>query len=255
MTPEFRYFPNLAETSLHAAGIVRDIAQECVAARNFFTLVLAGGRTPRKLYRILAQSDYAAVIPWDKTHVFWGDERCVPPDHPDSNYRMANEALLSRVEISPWSIYRMPGEKEPPELAAAEYEKRLRRFAQSIHGNADASTAPEVSYPSFDLILLGMGTDGHTASLFHGDPATEQTHQWVTTVPNPAGRPPVPRITLTLPVINQARNVVFLVSGPGKEHVVQAMKSDYDQAGSLYPAARVRPQGRLLLFHDYEAIR
>lgn len=255
MTPEFRYLPNLAEMSLHAAKFVRDLSQECVSARNHFTLVLAGGGTPRQLYRILAEPDYAAAMPWDKTHIFWGDERCVPPDHPDSNYRMANDALLSRVEISPWSIQRMPGEKDPPELAAAEYEKRLRLFVKSVHGNGDVSTAPRSSYPSFDLILLGIGSDGHTASLFPGDPAVDQTYQWVTTVPNPAGRPPVPRITLTLPVINQARNVVFLVSGAGKETVVRAMKRDYEEAASLYPAARVRPEGRLILFHDYEAVR
>ncbi len=241
--------------SLHAAGFIRDLSLECVKAKNHFTLVLAGGSTPRQLYRILAEPDYAGALPWDKTHIFWGDERCVPPDHPDSNYRMANEALLSRVEISPWSIQRIPGEKEPPELAAAEYERRLRRFAQSVQRENDTSMAEHDLYPPLDLILLGIGPDGHTASLFPGDPAVDQAYQWVTTVPNPAGRPPLPRITMTLPVINHAKNVLFLVSGVGKEHIVRAMKQNHAEAASLYPAALVRPEGQLILLHDYEAIK
>lgn len=255
MKCEFQYYANLEEMSSRAAWFLRDLAHERVAASKAFTLVLAGGGTPRRLYEILASPEFRATVPWPRTHIFWGDERCVPSDHPDSNFRMAHEAMLSKLELAASQIHRIPAEMEPPELAAAHYEMDLRRFFQSLEPNEGPAASNDKLYPCTDLILLGIGPDGHTASLFPGDPALSQEHQWVTTAPKPVGKPSVPRITLTLPVINQARNVLFLLSGPGKEHVVKAMMTDYDHAGRLYPAALVRPAGRLQLFHDCRALR
>lgn len=170
------------------------------------TLALAGGSTPRKLYRALAEEPY----PWEEVEVFFGDERCVPPDHPDSNFRMAREALLARV---PARVHRMPGET----CDAAGYERVLRE-----------ALGPGV--PALDLAFLGLGEDGHTASLFPGDPALEERERLVVRVE----RPDHPRLTLTYPVLNAAGLAVFLVSGPSKRGALMRLL-----AGDDIPAARV----------------
>lgn len=239
---EIHVYPDLESLSRTAAERLIDRAQEAVAGHGRFSLSLAGGTTPRTLYQLLA-GEYRDQIPWSRVHLFWGDERCVPPDHPDSNFAMVDEALISKVPLPPENVHRIPTEK-PVETVAEAYEQTLREFFQP---------APATSFPAFDLILLGMGEDGHTASLFPDGSALEERERWVA----PALAPPTyssrQRITLTLPVLNRANDVFFLVSGASKKTVVRAILNDPEQASRLYPAARVRPRGRVVWFLDEAA--
>ena len=209
-----------------AALAIVDAAGEAVAAGRRFTIVLAGGGTPRATYARLAVPPFAERMPWDRTSVFFGDERCVSPDHPESNYRMANETLLSKVPIPPDHIFRMRGEVENSEEAAAEYGRTL----------ATVFATPRGGLPRFDLVLLGMGLDGHTASLFPGSPAAKEIFRTVVAVHAAAASIPQ-RLTLTLPPINAAARVMFLVSGAEKAKVVKAILRD----GAMLPAGMVRP--------------
>ncbi|CAN5658629.1 6-phosphogluconolactonase [soil metagenome] len=205
-----------SEFATRAAGAIEE--------RGRFTAVLAGGSTPRATFEILAR-DYAGRIDWGKVHVFFGDERSVPPDDEDSNYRMASEALLDHVPVA--SIHRMQGEL-PPEEAAEAYEEELRDFF-----------GPD-ELPEFDLILLGIGGDGHTASLFPETSALEVHDRWV--VANPVLKLETTRITLTVPVINAAHAVYFLVAGEGKADALgQILSGDADPRE--YPASLIQPQG------------
>ena len=205
-----------SEFAARAAGAIQE--------RERFSVVLAGGSTPRATYEILAR-DYAGRIDWGKVHVFFGDERTVPPDDEDSNYRMACEALLGHVPVA--GVHRMQGEL-PPDEAAKAYEEELRDFF-----------GPE-ELPQFDLILLGIGGDGHTASLFPETSALEVHDRWV--VANPVLKLETTRITLTVPAINAARAVYFLVAGEGKaEALGQILGGDADPRA--YPASLIQPQG------------
>jgi 6-phosphogluconolactonase len=210
-----------------AEAAARDFAakaEAAIAERGRFTVALAGGSTPKATYEILAR-DYADGLDWSKVHVFFGDERTVPPDHEDSNYLMAYETLLSHVPVG--SFHRMRGELPPAEAAAA-YEEELREFF-------GASDEP----PSLDLILLGLGEDGHTASLFPETSALEVHDRWV--VANPVLKLETTRLTLTVPVINSGRAVNFLVAGEGKaEALKQILEGDADPR--QYPAKFVRPE-------------
>ena len=199
-------------------------AEEAIEERGRFAVVLAGGSTPKAMYGILAR-DYANRIDWGKVHVFFGDERTFPPDHEDSNYTMAREALLDHFSLG--SIHRMKGEL-PPEESAFAYEEELREF----FGVEEL--------PRFDLILLGIGGDGHTASLFPETPALEVTDRWV--VANSVPKLDTIRITLTVPVINAARSVIFLVAGDDKaEALKELLEGDADPR--KYPARLVQPPG------------
>jgi len=229
-----------------AARSIRDIARTCVNERGIFTLVLSGGETPRLLYEYLAQRSSEAAMPWVQTHIFWGDERCVAPDHDHSNFAMAYRALLSRAPVPKQNIHRIPAEMDPPEAGAEAYESMLREFFHS----ALESAPPSQAFPFFDLILLGVGKDGHTASLFPGDVALEETERLAAAVLAPTASPPIPRITLTLSVINRARCAMFLVSGHGKSQVLRMILTDPQNAAQFYPAARVQPEGRLIWFVD-----
>lgn len=206
-----------------AEAAARDFAEKAsaaISARGRFAVVLAGGSTPKATYEILAR-DYADEIEWGEVHVFIGDERTVPPDHDDSNFRMAKEALLARVPVG--SVHRMRGELEPDE-AAREYEAELRDF----FGGS----------PRFDLIHLGIGEDGHTASLFPRTKALDIEDRLV--VANPVEKLDTVRLTLTAPVINEARSVVFLVAGEGKAEALEEILEG--NAGSHdYPAKFIRP--------------
>jgi 6-phosphogluconolactonase len=195
------------------------------------------------LYEELAKEPYASRVDWQRTHFFWGDERCVPPDSPDSNYSLALQTLISQVDVPPANIHRIPTAAGSPEAGANEYEKTLREFFQPA-----AESNSIISFPSFDLVLLGLGADGHTASLFPGDAALEEKTRWVAAVEGSGASPPVQRITLTLPVINEARCVLFLVSGSNKLKAVQEILNTPDNA--TYPATHVQPLGKLLWFID-----
>jgi len=210
--------PNLKAISQAAAERIADLAQAC----DPFTIALSGGGTPRGLYEMLAAPPYREQIPWQRMHVFWGDERCVPPDHPGSNYRMAREALLDHVPIPAHNVHRIHGELGT-EAAAQAYNAKLRAFFG----------AP---WPTFDLVLLGLGNDGHTASLFPGSDALKETARPAVGVTAHYENRPAQRVTLTLPAINAARQVLFLAAG--KAGIVQAVLNEPD-AG--YPAQRVRP--------------
>lgn len=227
--------PALADA---AARAIAEAAEAAVAARGRFTLVLAGGATPRDTYMRLAEPTFADRVPWDRTVVFFGDERCVPPDHAASNYRMANESLLSKVGIPTEHVYRMRGEDDPEE-AAAEYARTLAEVFQVKRGGR----------PPFDVVLLGLGLDGHTASLFPGSPAAREIFRTVVAVHAAAARIPQ-RLTLTIPTFNAAARVIFLVSGAEKAKVVKAALTD----GAIMPASMIRPsEGTLTWIVDRAA--
>jgi 6-phosphogluconolactonase len=211
-----------------AEAAARDFAtraREAIEGQGRFAVALAGGSTPKATYEVLAR-DYIDKLDWSRLHVFFGDERTVPPDHEDSNYRMAREALLSHVPVG--SVHRMRGELPPAEAAAA-YEEELREYFKESD-----------RFPSFDLILLGIGEDGHTASLFPETSALDVGDRWV--VANPVLKLETTRLTLTLPVINAAKAVTFLVAGQGKAGALkEILEGDADPRA--YPAKFVRPEG------------
>lgn len=216
-------------------------AQEAVSLRGRFSVALAGGATPRTLYRSLASAAFAEKIPWKSVHLFWGDERALPPDHPDSNYHLAEEALISHVPIPSKNVHRMPGERSDLQAAAAVYEKTLRDFFGPS----------ERGWPSFDLVLLGIGPDGHTASLFPGSPVLKETVRWVA-APY-VEKLNAARLTLTLPVLNHARRVIFLAAGQEKASIMRDVLSD-DPPSTDLPARLVQPwRGERLFFLDQDA--
>lgn len=236
--------------SADAGALARDAAEElarcaeeAVRERGRFTLALAGGSTPKRLYELLADRDapFRERIDWSSVHFFWGDERHVPPDHSDSNYRMAREALLDAVPVPPGNVHRIRAELPGAVQAAAEYEAELRRSFALVPGEV----------PRFDLVLLGLGADGHTASLF---PGSEALHERERLVAAPwIAKLQAFRITLTPPVIERAAEVLFLVSGEDKApalHAVLAGERDPDRL----PAQLARPRdGRLLWLVDRTA--
>jgi len=187
-----------------AAELIASRARETVARRGRFSVALAGGSTPRGTYERLARSPLRDQVPWERVHVFWGDERCVSPDDPRSNQRMARRALLDHIPLPSTRIHPIPCEDEPA-AAARRYEKELHGFF-----------AP--GPPVFDLVLLGLGGDGHTASLFPGDPALRERDRWVAAVRKPGED--FARLTLTLPLLNRAAQILFLVSGGGKAAIL-----------------------------------
>lgn len=197
-----------------------------------FTVALSGGSTPHRLFEALAAPPFRDQVPWSQVHLFWGDERCVPPHHADSNYGMAREALLDHISIPAMNVHRIRGELSP-EQAAALYEAELKNLLGA--GG------------QFDLVLLGMGTDGHTASLFPGSEALEERER--TAIPTYAEHLGSWRVTLTLPALNRARHVLFLVSGASKAPAWQQI-----QAGEPLPAGLIRPsQGELTWLLDRDA--
>jgi 6-phosphogluconolactonase len=220
------------ELDQRAAEDFIHLAEQAVSAAGRFTVALSGGSTPKGLYSLLAAPGYRERIPWSELHLFWGDERCVPPDHLESNYRMVQESLLSKINMPAKNVHRMAGEKEP-KLAAAEYEEQLRTF---FH-------LPKAALPRFDLILLGLGEDGHTASLFPGSDALSDTERLVAA--SYVNKLNSHRLTVTLPVLNHAAQIMFLVAGESKAAMVKEVLRA-EPASSTFPAAKVRPtNGRL----------
>ena len=235
---DVRIFQDRVSMDHAAADLVAERSRTAVASRGVFSLALSGGATPRGLYGLLASEAYRGRIDWGNIHVFWADERCVPPDHEDSNYRLAADLLLSLVPVPRPNIHRIHGEDEPV-TAAAVYDQELRSFF-----GKDGRT--------FDLVLLGMGADGHTASLFPEERAVTETGRLAVFVPAAGSRSP--RITLTPPVINRAGAVLFLVAGAGKAPLAADILQG--AGGSRYPAGLMRPaQGSPLWFLDREAAR
>ncbi len=220
-----------------AERVARSITDR-VQAMGRATLVLSGGATPRRLYERLATETYGLAIPWGQVYLFWGDERCVPPDHPDSNYKMAYDALISKVSIPKENIYRMPAERSDHMEAALEYEKTLRTFF-GLSGEG---------WPRFDTCLLGIGSDGHTASLFPGSPALAEKKQWVAAAY--IEKLKVYRLTLTPPVFNCSAQVIFLVAGKEKAPVMKELFI-VDHCSNRFPFQEIRPhEGKLIFFLD-----
>lgn len=256
-SPVIRRYQNLDALSVAAASVICELAEESVRERGLFTVALSGGVTPKPLYSRLAKPPLLTRIPWAQSHLFWGDERCVPPHDPHSNFSLAFETLISKVPIPAENVHRIPVELEPPEMAASAYEEILRGFFPPSKQSDSGPIAPEENgrFPALDLILLGVGKDGHTASLFPSDGVLEERRRWVAAVKCPRGMPSVSRITLTLPLINRARTVLFLVSGAGKREVVESILGEEEPALSSFPAGRIDPDGRLLWFLDDEYMK
>jgi 6-phosphogluconolactonase len=223
-----------------AAEEVVRAANDAVAQRGRFTIALSGGSTPRNLFNLLA-TNARTVLPWDRMFFFWGDERHVPPTDPESNYRMADESLLSKVPVLPANVFRIAAENPDAAAAAAAYEQTLQKFFALSPGQ----------FPIFDLILLGMGPDGHTASLFPGTAGLQERSRLV--IANWVEKFKTNRITLTLPVLNAARCVTFLVSGTDKASALHAVLEG-DAPGEQYPSKLVRPtDGKLIWLVDRAA--
>jgi 6-phosphogluconolactonase len=221
-----------------ARGAAEWLCALATASSGQFSVCLSGGSTPQRLYRHLADPLIASRFPWSRAHWFWGDERFVPHDHPDSNYRMAAEAFLSHVPVPPKNIHAVPTENLTPRQSAAAYEATLKKFY-----GADTMTP---NRPLFDVTLLGIGEDGHTASLFPGQPALDETRRWAVEV---IGAKSEARITLTYPALDSSRDVVFLATGPEKRDMVaRAQNGD-----RTLPAARIYPIGRLHWLTDRAA--
>ena len=226
------------ELSRNAAAWWISLADVAVKARGQFNVALSGGATPKALYSLLATGEFTAQLTWRQIHLFFGDERCVAPDHADSNYRMVKESLLSRTNIPAENVHRMAGEKTPA-VAAAAYEAQLR---DHFHIDDDA-------LPRFDLVLLGLGEDGHTASLFPGSSALNETRRLVATTY--VEKLNAHRLTLTFPAINNAAQIIFLIAGESKATVVREI-STMEKCDS--PAARIKPaNGQLTWFVTRDA--
>jgi 6-phosphogluconolactonase len=236
--PQVRIFAS-PEPLFHAAAEWFCLAgTNAIQARGRFTVALSGGSTPRGLYQELA-ANFRQRLDWQKVFFFFGDERHVPPSDPESNYRMADESLLSKLDIRPDHVFRIPAELPDAGQAARTYEETLRRFFPTASG----------AFPSLDAVLLGMGPDGHTASLFPGTTAMDERQHWV--VANWVEKFSVFRITLTFPVLNSARAVMFLISGGEKSEMVRRALRD---SGAGLPCQRVHPEnGELIWFLDQPA--
>jgi 6-phosphogluconolactonase len=233
---EVRILPDGAAIARRAAQKFVEAAAAAASEKGSFSVALAGGSTPKALYALLV-SDPAlrAQVPWDKMHAFFGDERHVGPDHPDSNFRMATEAMISKSPLKPAQVTRTKGEYPDASQAAREYEQAIRSHFK----------LPEGKFPRFDLVLLGMGSEGHTASLFPGTKALHEKNRIA--VSNWVGKLLSDRITLTAPAINNAAHVIFMVTGADKAPALTAVLERVYEPDQL-PAQLIRPANGTLLW-------
>jgi 6-phosphogluconolactonase len=228
--------PDKAALIARSLQIILEKIPTAIAERGIFTIALSGGGTPKPLYEAIA----AENLPWDKIHVFWGDERYVPPTHPDSNEGMARQAWLSKVPIPAENIHPMPTDADDPAIAAQQHEQQLQDFFQVKSGEI----------PVLDVVLLGMGDDAHTASLFPHTQALQVCDRLVTM----GSKDGQPRITFTIPLINQARCVMFIVAGVSKQPALaQVFAASADS--NLYPSRLIQPFGELWWLLDEDAGR
>jgi len=240
--PQIRQVADAEQVSHHGAEEFIRIAREAVAVRGRFLVALAGGSTPRRLYQLLADTPYFEQVNWPRVEFFWGDERSVPPDHKDSNFRMATEALLHKLPIPACNLHRMQAERADPDAAARDYQDEIARVC---------GLSRDDEPPVFDLILLGMGPDGHTASLFPSTTALHEIKRWA--VPNYVAKFSTYRLTMSYPLLNRAANVVFLVAGADKAHVLAEVLEGPADPERL-PSQRIQPVvGHLTWFVDLDA--
>ena len=239
--PEIRIYSDLVALSSAAAELFAQAASTQIAEAGYFAAALSGGTTPRQLYELLSTRPFASRISWDCVHLFQVDERCVAPDHAESNFKMIRQALLAPARVPRRCFHRMAAELEDPAEAAHQYALELSATFPAREGDV----------PRFDLAILGMGADGHTASLFPDSPALEETQLWV--CPNrPTGKG-WERITLTFPVLNAAKQILFLVAGAEKASTLARVLEGPYQPRNL-PAQRIKPlNGRLLWYLDRAA--
>jgi 6-phosphogluconolactonase len=232
-----RVAPDVAALARQAADTIQDVASTAISQAGRFSIALSGGSTPKTLFELLA-AEYKQKIDWSNSHIFWSDERCVPPDDADSNYKMARETLLDHISLPASNIYRIKGELDPAE-GASQYEQTLHTYFHD-------------QLPRFDIILLGMGDDGHTASLFPGTEALNERQRWV--IPNHVATVKQTwRITFTVPVINNAANVMFLIAGTGKAaRLKQVIQGAYTL--NELPSQLIKPtNGNLIWAVDHAA--
>ncbi|MGA2694621.1 MAG: 6-phosphogluconolactonase [Terriglobales bacterium] len=240
LSSEIRVLPTQSDLFRAAAAEFADCSARAVSERGRFTVALSGGSTPRGMFALLA-SGAIPNVPWDKIYFFWGDERHVPPDNSESNYRMANEAMLSKVPVPVENVFRIPAEGKDANVVADTYEQTVRGFFALKPGE----------FPRFDLILLGMGPDGHTASLFPGTAALQETKRIF--VANWVEKMGDFRFTLTYPAINHAAEIAFLISGPDKAATLQQV---LENKSAHLPSQRIQANnGKLLWFVDQAAAR
>ena len=245
-----RVYRDSEELALKVAQYFARLADQYVIGNGHFTVALSGGETPRAMFKLLAQEPFYSTVPWSMIHFFWTDERCVPPDHADSNYRAAHELLLSKVPVKSENVFRFQAEEPEPERAAQNYEMTLRNFFIAGPGANRTGTAPLAAFPRLDLILLGMGADGHTASLFPHTGALTANNQIA--VANHLPQRAEDRLTLTVPTINNARNVTFLVSGAGKAETLRQVLEGASRPDDL-PSQLIKPGNGGLLWLTDEA--
>ncbi len=236
-----RAFADGEALSTAAAGEFIRCGSEAIAARGRFTVALSGGSTPKRLYQLLTAEPFRSQLDWDRVEIFWGDERCVPPDHADSNYRMAREAMLVHLPIPIEHIHRIEAERSDHDAAARDYQAVLARVFGVRAGGEP---------PVFDMVLLGMGPDGHTASLFPQTKALDETTRWV--VANFVPKFDGDRLTLTRAILNRAREVLFLVAGADKaERLAEVLNGPADP--KRLPAQSIQPAGQLVWFVERAA--
>ncbi len=227
--------PDAKTVALKVANWIQELASQ---TKERFALCLAGGSTPRLLYKTLSESPFLEALPWTRLHWFWGDERFVPKDDELSNFNMVYEAMLSKCPIPKDNIHRVKTELGNPEATAMAYEAELKSYYQSDQ--------LDPAQPLFDITLLGLGLDGHTASLFPNSPALSERSKWVCAV---VGAKPEPRITLTYPTLNSSKAVAFLVTGGDKKDIFHKIHT----GNSNFPAGQIKPQGNLYWFLDQAA--
>jgi len=227
---DFHVFEDTAALTEAAASLFTDLSHRALYERGRFTVALSGGSTPVPLFQRLTFSPWRSAIPWNRILFFWGDDRAVGPEHEYSNYRMARVTLLDHVPVVDENVIRIRGE-----LGAIEAAKAYKAHLAKAFGPCGV--------PQFDLVIQGVGMDGHTASLFPGGPELEAT-SWATPVSNPTADPPVDRVSLTLPVLNNARTALFMATGTGKAPVIRDVVND-PAAADRYPAARVEAEQTL----------
>jgi 6-phosphogluconolactonase len=237
MSPSVEVLPTTDDLVRAAAERIVSVVGESVKRNGRSMIALSGGSTPRNVYKLLGSEEFSARVPWNALHLFWSDERCVAPEHADSNYKMVKEALLDVIDIPPANVHRIRGERIPTEAARA-YEQGMKH----LFGSQDTSV------PDFDLVLLGLGEDGHTASLFPGTTALQEKDRLVTDLY--VDKLHRHRITMTYPLINASQHILFIVSGKGKAAILR----DVLQGTRQYPAQGVHPvPGDLCWMIDQEA--
>lgn len=246
---QIRIYGDSEELALKAARRFARLADQYVIGNGHFTVALSGGSTPKAMFALLAASPFVETVPWSSIYFFWGDERTVPPDHADSNFCMTQETLLAKVPVPEENIFRIPAEYPDPNQAARQYSETLSDFFLKMT-NPNKTTSPLSAVPRFDLIWLGMGADGHTASLFpHSEALNNETD---IVVANFVEKFNTHRITFTTKTINHARNITFLVAGADKAEALKQVLEGERQP-QVYPSQLIQPTKGALLWMVDEA--